>query len=181
MAIKFEIPFYNENFNLLYNTYVFEFGEEYGIKDNDNFIKRIKSELYSKIERNVNIEATIRPQDFNELLAPVEVDFIGKNGKIVAGQTLDFTKKAYYLESDLARFISLTKAADNSEKKQGKYFVVGKEPNKKLNPQNHKTWEHIKNSNLLTYVGAQETEIISEYIRTKEVTPYFKEEFETSE
>ena len=82
-----------QTIGLAYNKYVFEFGEEDGIKDNDNFIKRIKSELYSKIERNVNIEATIRPQDFNELLAPVEVDFIGKNGKIVAGQTLDFTKR----------------------------------------------------------------------------------------
>jgi hypothetical protein len=176
--IKIEMVLSKENFSLLYNKYVFEF-EEDDFKDNGNYISTIKSNLYVKIESNVNIEAIVRPIDFSELLAPVEVDFIGKNGRIVAGQTLDFDKKAYYLESDLARFVSLTKAADIKEHKEGKYFVVGNEPDKRLNPKNHKTWEHIRDSKFLTYVNPDETEQISEYMKQNEVVPYFEEKLES--
>jgi hypothetical protein len=111
--------------------------------------------------------------NFNELLTPVDVNFLGKNGVIVAGQTIDFKKRLYNLENDLTRFISFTKAVDYSSDKKGKYFLVGQEPNKIENPTNHKTWKNVRESHLVEYVDLNDTEKIKNYIFEKGVTPYF--------
>src|SRR5690606_41635386 len=55
---------------------------------------------------------TLFRSHFENLFAPIEVNFIGINGMPVAGQTIDFDKKHHFLENDIARFVSLTKAIE---------------------------------------------------------------------
>lgn len=162
-----------ENFKSIFNKYVFEFDEEVKIIKSEDILSKVRTRLFTKIEDRVNLNVTVSSNDFNELLTPVDVNFIGKNGVIVAGQTIDFVKRMYNLENDLTRYISFTKAVDYSSVNKGKYFIVGQEPNKIENPSNHRTWEHVRESHLVEYVDLTETEKIQEYIISKGVSPFF--------
>lgn len=163
-----------ERFKLLFNKYVFEYDEEISVVKHEDILSKVRTNLFTKIEDRVNLNVTVSSNDFNELLTPVDVNFIGKNGVIVAGQTIDFAKRLYNLENDLTRYISFTKAVDYSCVNKGKYFLVGQEPNKIENPSNHRTWQHVRESHLVEYVDLSETEKIKDYILAKGVTPYFE-------
>lgn len=163
-----------ESFKAIFNKYVFEYDEEINIIKNEDILSKVKSRLFTKIEDRVNLNVTVSSNDFTELLTPVDVNFIGKNGVVVAGQTIDFMKRLYNLENDLTRYISFTKAVDYSSENKGKYFLVGQEPCKKENPSNHRTWKHVRESHLVEYIDLSETERIKDYIISKGVSPYFE-------
>ncbi len=173
---KIQLDVSNDNFKLLFEKFVFKFEEELETLKEENILSKVKTRLYSKIENQVNLNVTVRSKDFTELVTPVDVNFLGKNGVVVSGQTIDFSKRLYNLEHDLTSYISFTKAVDFKEKVKGKFFVVGQEPNKKEHPNNHKTWKHVYESNLVDYVDLSETEKIQEYISTNQVTPFFTKE-----
>jgi len=162
-----------EYFKAIFNKYVFQYDEEIDVVKSEDIISKVRVKLLTKIEDRVNLNVTVNSNDFTELLTPVDVNFIGKNGVVVAGQTIDFLKRMYNLENDLTRYISFTKAVDYSCGNKGKYFLVGQEPNKIDNPSNHKTWKNVKESHLVEYVDLNETEKIKEYIISKGVSPYF--------
>lgn len=162
-----------ENFKTLFEKFVFYFEDETAKIKVDTIYSQVKRKLYSKIENNVNLNVTVKSTDFRELITPVDVNFIGKNGIVVAGQTIDFIKRHYNLEHDLTSFVSFSKAVDYSRKDKGKYFLVGKEPSKKDHPKNHRTWRQVIESHLVEYVDLDETEKIQDYIRTNHVTPFF--------
>lgn len=162
-----------ESFKSIFNKYVFEYDEEINVIKNEDILSKVRTRLFTKIEDRVNLNVTVSSNDFNELLTPVDVNFIGKNGVVVAGQTIDFVKRMYNLENDLTRYISFTKAVDYSCAKKGKYFLVGQEPNKIEHPANHRTWKHVKESHLVEYVDLSETEKIKDYIVSKGVSPFF--------
>lgn len=163
-----------ENFKSIFNKYVFEYDEEINFIKHEDILSKVRTKLFTKIEDRVNLNVTVSSNDFNELLTPVDVNFIGKNGVVVAGQTIDFVKRMYNLENDLTRFISFTKAVDYSCAKKGKYFLVGQEPNKLESPSNHRTWKHVRASHLVEYIDLSETEKIQEYIISKNVSPFFE-------
>lgn len=175
-----ELALSEDSFKKLFSKYIFEYDNDVLHVKHEDILTKVRTKLYSKIEDRVNLNVQVSPKDFNELVTPVDINFIGKNGVVVAGQTIDFDKRQYFLENDLTRFISFTKAVDYSSNDKGKYFLVGKEPNKKEYPQNHKTWKHVKESHLVEYVDLSETEKIKEYIISKNVTPYFKKDKEAS-
>lgn len=171
---KIEIDITLETFKQLFNKYVFEYDEEVSlVSKGEDILSKVKANLFSKIENRVNLNVTVNSNDFNELLTPVDVNFLGKNGVIVAGQTIDFLKRLYNLENDLTRYISFTKAVDYSCSKKGKYFLVGQEPSKIENPANHRTWKHVRESHLVEYIDLSETEKIKNYIIDKGVEPFF--------
>ena len=162
------------SFGKLFSKYIFEKEDEELISNKTaDIINEVKTKLYSKIEDKVNLDVIVKPSDFKELIAPVNVNFIGKNNIIVAGQTIDFGKRFYNLENDLTKFISFTKAVD-FEKGTGHYFLVGEEPNKLMDKKNHSIWKHMFDSKMIDYVSVNETERIQEYINQHGVTPYFK-------
>lgn len=171
-----ELDISSDNFKTIFQKLIFDFKEEIDLIKLESILTKVKSKLYSKIEDRVNLNVTLKSSDFKELLTPVDVNFIGKNGIVVAGQTIDFVKRLYNLEHDLTSFISLTKAVDYSNENKGKYFLVGQEPNKKEHPKNHRTWRHVRESHLVEYVDLEETEKIQEYIFSKQVTPFFEKE-----
>lgn len=135
--IKIDVNLDQASFNTIYNKYVFESDLE-AIKSTPKvgIDSIVKDNLYPRIKTKVNIDATVNPSDFDELISPVKVDFIGKNGKIVSGQTIDFEKRYVDLERDLTKYISFTKAVDYQFGK-GHYFLVGDEPSKEGDSKNH--------------------------------------------
>jgi len=169
-----DVDFNESNFRKIFEKYVFKY--DIDLRDDEritDIISLVKRSLYLSIKENVNIDITLTSSDFENLFAPIEVSFFGMNGIPVVGQTFDFDKRHYYLENDVTRYISLTKALELEGKKNGKYFVLGREPNKS-NTKSHSMWEHIRNSEFLEFVDFQEYGIIEEYIKENEVKPYFE-------
>lgn len=171
---KIELDVTADNFKNIFEKLIFDFDDEIELAKEESILTVVRTKLYAKIEDRVNLNVTLKSSDFKELLTPVDVNFIGKNGIVVAGQTIDFAKRLYNLEHDLTSYISLTKAVDYSTHDKGKYFLVGQEPNRKEHPKNHRTWRHVKDSHLVEYVDLKETEKIQEYILSNQVIPFFE-------
>ncbi|MCL6220714.1 hypothetical protein [Zunongwangia pacifica] len=164
----------NDNtFKRIFEKYIFPFSEDTNEAPAFNVHSIVKKQLFPKIEKRVNLEKTLTSKDFENLFAPIEIDFIGVNGIPVAGQTIDFEKKHYYLENDVARFVSLTKAIELEGDYKGKYFVLGREPQKKVD-KNHLLWKHIRDTEFLEFVDIAEIGIIEDYLQKNDVRPFFE-------
>tara|TARA_R110001592_G_scaffold74778_2_gene226831 strand:- start:1237 stop:2088 length:852 start_codon:yes stop_codon:yes gene_type:complete len=162
------------NFTRLFNQFIYDSTKVKILqKDKPDLISYIKKNLYTKIESKVNLNKKLTSNDFKELIKPQVVDFIGVNGRIVAGQAIDFTKKTFYLEHDIMNFIAFSKAVDVSRSDYGKYFVLGKEPVKKEDGANHNLWQQIYNSSMVEFIDSNETDKVEDYIQKKGVQPLF--------
>jgi hypothetical protein len=141
-----------------------------------DIIPIVKKNLYSRIQQNVNIDKTISPEIeiFNNLTHQVKVNLIGKNGITVAGNVFDFTRGEKTLNTHAGDYLALIKAIE-SNNSEGKYFVIGKEPDKVMTGQ-HKKWNHFRNINYFDYVDISELDRIHEYIKEKDVQPMFDKE-----
>lgn len=167
---KIEIPFGDESFDKLFEKYIFkDLKEKIEIVNIKNVVKE---SLFPKIKDKVNLQKRITSTEISNVFSPIIVDFIGENGVVTTGKTIDFTKAITSVESDIAKFISLSKALELEGKYNGKYFILGREPQKNLE-RNHQLWQHINDSNLLEFVDIQEMELVKEYIFTNDVKPYF--------
>lgn len=162
------------NFRRVFEKYVFKIFEEKDEMETVNIHDIVKTKLFPKIASKVNLEKMITSNDFENLFAPIAIDFIGKNGIPVAGQTIDFEKKSYYLENDVTRFVSLTKAIELKDNLKGKYYILGREP-QNINDKKHQLWEQIRNSNFLEFVDIDEVGIVEEYIEINNVRPFFEQ------
>ncbi|MCC7454468.1 MAG: hypothetical protein IT222_09905, partial [Crocinitomix sp.] len=169
-----DVPLTDITFKKVFEKYIFQYDEAITSRVQASVFEKVKTTLYPSIEGKVNIDRTLTSLDFENLFAPVEVNFIGVNGVPVAGQTFDFEKKHYFLENDVTRFISLTKALELEGKKDGKYFILGREPIKDYN-KNHHMWEQIRDSDFLEFVDIDEVGIVEDYIDNNHVIPFFKE------
>ena len=166
-----------ENFKKLFEKFIFAYNEEkslVSISESIHALTRLAAKrMYSKIENRVNFDRKLTSRDVSTLIVPVNVSFIGKNENPVAGELIDFGSKEHSLSNTLAKFISLIKAFE-MKSESGKYFVLGKEPDKINFPQQHETWSHIYNSGFLDFVDADESESVVEYMNTHNVTPFIK-------
>ena len=169
-----DVPLTEITFRKVFEKYIFQYDEAITTRLHTSVFEKVKTKLYPSIEGKVNIDRTLTSLDFENLFAPVEVSFIGVNGVPVAGQTFDFEKKHYFLENDVTRFISFTKALELEGKKDGKYFILGREPIKNYD-KNHLMWEQIRDSDFLEFVDIDEVGIVEEYIDKNHVIPFFNE------
>lgn len=165
-----------ENFNKVFEKFIYLESEELNeLPKIESIHQKVKLKLYPKIQGKVNIDRTLTSLDLPNLFAPLEVNFIGINGVTVAGQAFDFERRHYNLENDVTRFISLTTALELNGNKNGKYFVLGREPQVSHNDKNHIMWSQIRDSKFLEFIDIDEIGIVEEYIETNHVTPFFTE------
>lgn len=161
------------SFKRVFEKYIFRYADEIHETSTVDVYTRVRQELFPKIKDRVNLTPTLTSEDFEYLFTPIEIDFIGINGIPVAGQTIDFEKKHYNLENDVARFVSLTKAIELEGNLRGKYYVLGREPQNNTDKKNHLLWEHIRDSDFLDFVDIDEVGIVEEYIAKNDVRPFF--------
>lgn len=170
-----DISLNQENFKRIFEKYIYKvYKNEQRVKENtkEQLDTQVKTNLYPKIDKKVNFNRLITSSDIHNLLTSIQVNFIGVNGKPMVGQILDFNKNDYYLENDISRYISLTKALDLVEKTSGKYFVIGQEPISS-EKKNHNIWKQVRESNFLDFVDIGEVQKIQEYVIDNDVRPYF--------
>ncbi len=164
----------NENFNKLFEKFIYINEEVMPVVNNVTIYDKVKLNLYPKIENRVNIDTTLTANEIPNLFVPLEINFIGMNDVPVAGQTFDFEKRHYNLENDITRFISLAKALELEGKKDGKYFILGKEPQVSHNDKNFLIWKQICETKFLDFVDIDEIEKIENYLVDHNVTPFIK-------
>ncbi|RBQ03495.1 hypothetical protein [Pedobacter miscanthi] len=172
-AKMIDIELSTSNFKRIFEKYIFQYDEAIVADNSFDIYKKVKTKLYPNIIGKVNVDRIVTPNDFKNLIAPVEVNFIGVNGVPVAGQAINFEKQHYNLENDVTRFVALTKALELDGQKDGKYFVLGREP-KVNHDKNHLMWQQIRDSDFLEFVDIDEIGIVEDYINDKHVTPFFK-------
>jgi hypothetical protein len=170
-----DVTLTESTYKRVFEKYIFQYDSIASQENTPDIYVSVKTKLYPRITGKVNIDRTLTSDDFENLFAPVEVNFIGVNGVPVAGQVFDFEKKHYFLENDVTRFISLTKALELDGKKDGKYFVLGREPQVSHNDKNHMMWTQIRDAEFLEFVDIDEVGIVEEYIDENHVIPFFKE------
>ncbi|MBN2805796.1 MAG: hypothetical protein JXR22_03990 [Prolixibacteraceae bacterium] len=166
--VEIDVPASNELFQHLYTEMVFTQIEEH---KQISPVEKVKTILYPTIEKNVNLDRRIETGEIKGLVMPVDLDFIGRNEIPVVGRFTDFNQPNFYLDSLISSLFVLMKTFElNNE--NGKYFVIGNEPDIKFQNQ-HQTWKEIQNSKLLECVSFEETERITEYINDHNVQPFF--------
>lgn len=166
----------NETFQKLFEKLVFEPNVEVELSivaEPLSIYNQVQTTLYPKIEGKVNIEKKVTSHDLKSLIAPVKVDFIGRNQVPVAGVTVDFTKSENTLVNSLTKFVSLIHALDRDGKDGGKYFVVGKEPDK--DTIQHKRWEDMRDTGFVEFIDINEVDKVASYIDQHHVKPLFSE------
>ena len=157
-------------FNTLFEKYIFKAHHEEKKKGIDiNSI--VKNKLFPRINERVNINKELTIEDIDTLVMPVNIDFIGKNGNPVAGKTINFESRNYDLKAHFNDIISLIQAFD-VKNEQGKYYVIGNEP-ENTNSEQHKLWNHVRGLNYLDFVPINEIEKIAEYIENEDIHPWF--------
>jgi hypothetical protein len=167
-----------ENFKKLYEKFIFEYDEvieKYTLHQRGKVYQKVYSEFYPKIKERVNLEIKLSSKYISHLLVPTHVDFIGKNENPVAGQTINFDKGTGHLSNELGKFISLIKAFELNGQENGKYYLIGVEPEKKEHPAQHDIWNQLVTSGIIDFVPVDETEKISKYLNEHNVAPFVEE------
>ncbi len=167
-----------ELFEALYNKLIFE--TDSILKKKIPIIEKVKHKINPKIKEHVNLQVQLTSKQISSLIVPTPVWFIGKNKNDVTGEIIDFDKSTSYLENDIRNYLYLLQSLRNGhEKYKATHFLVGNEP-KKINQVNHSIWDELRNLPLITYLPSKETEQITEYIKSHNVSPYFENELTIS-
>ena len=133
----------------------------------------VQERLFPRIRDKVNIDWEVTSNDLRSLIAPVTVDFIGKNQVPVAGITVDFEKSEQKVTGSLAKFVSLIHALDRDDITGGKYYVVGREP--KQNSVQHNRWENMRQTGFVEFIDVDDIQTVADYVIQHHVRPLFPE------
>lgn len=168
-----------ENFRLLFYKFIeIESQEAVYLADSIPKLKPVqllRSQYKERLTKHFNIEREIAPHEIDNLIAPVKIDFVGRNGIDVFVQTLDMEGHANKITTDLGNLALLKTAYDLNDKSNcHKDFLLAKEPSKKLKKQ-HEIWTEIKENRLFEYVDMSESDRIVEYAEENGVVPLFSE------
>jgi hypothetical protein len=170
-----------ELFEKLFEKYIFDLEHAEEEIKKQTVYEKVKKNLFPKIDTRVNIDWHLTSKEIPNLFTSTNVDFIGRNENPVAGHTFDFFKRHYNLENDIARFVGLAKAFELNGEKNGQFYVIGKEPNKKKFPTHHTTWKEIHESNFLEFVPVKEIDRIDSYLIDHDVQPFFNKKKEDTQ
>lgn len=75
-----DILFSPENYKRIYEKYIYAFDQKIEEVFVESIFTKVKQELYPKITNRVNLDFSLDSSHFENLFAPIEVNFIGING-----------------------------------------------------------------------------------------------------
>lgn len=172
-SIELEVT--DQNFRSLFEKLIFLFEMDLSHetpKESITLKEKLKLSLYPRIKERVNLNQMITTREVPTLLVPsVKVNFIGHNERPVAGQGVDFESNTNSISNNISKLISLIKAFDMEDKK-GQYYIVGKEPDKKIFQEQHSNWQHIRHSGLIEFIDLDEMDKIAAYVEEHNVKPF---------
>lgn len=124
------------DFSDLYKIYVNDISNlinedtEKKVDPKKTFLRKIKE---SPIKDKINTFYRLTPSKISSIYTPHKVDYIGVNGTVITGNSLDFNKDPYYIERDLFLFKNLAEGINNFASKNnlppnGKHSVYFNDP-----------------------------------------------------
>lgn len=116
---------------------------------------------------------TITNIDVPNLLVPVQIDLVGRNGIDVFVQTIDTHSQPSTIIKDISTFY-LLKETYRKNNQPIKDFLLSKEPPQNMKKQ-HDLWMNIRKSNEFNYVDLSEAQVIIDYAEEHDVKPFFRE------
>jgi len=156
-------------FQKLYSDYV-TYDRVGQIEQKLDFTNSFKFKKQARLRPYVNIDYTITPASFiPNVVVPFELDFIGKNGNLVSGEYVDFEQRVNHLYTILAKYLDLATLMHKHDK-GGTYYLIGKEPSKKLT-KNHLTWSQAIKRSQIEFVDFKEFDKIENHLSTEGVKP----------
>lgn len=154
-------------FQTLFKKYIFaEESFQKIIKAKAPKFERVRKSFKESAQQYANIDFKVSNSIIKDLVAPVTVDVFGKNGEIVTGQSINFSKKASLLQRDIYSYMYLVEVMD----KKAKSYVLGEEPSKK-EELNHALWKNLHESKHIEFIPLDEYERIIAYMKKKGVEP----------
>lgn len=175
-----DIELNNVNFRRLFEKFVFENPPEVHAEAIISDIVKLKEAMIPRVEKRMNVDVDLHPENFDFVLFDLHVDMMGKNDRAVLNQFINFNTTPQALENKINRYLSIIKPLEIYHEQAGKFFLVGNEPSKELTKQ-HLAWKHLMSSPLVTkdileIVQTSEFGKIEEYLESHDVKPYFPEE-----
>ena len=135
-------------------------------------IQEVRTRLRERTADRLKWDARITNRDLPNLpLTSVQLDFVGRNGKDVIGEVMDFEKKEYNLEMDILKLDLVARYLKDSER-LGKAYAIGDEPDAEALPEQHKTWEALKHSRVIELVPTDEVERVTQHLQEQDVRPW---------
>lgn len=157
-------------FNALFQKLIYS-DEIFGILEKSKIFSfsTVRNNFRKAASPYANTNFNVTQKVIKDLIAPVKVDAFGKNGSFVMGQSIDFNKSIFSLQSEITSFSYLTEHTYRLDK-DSKSFVLGNEPSKK-EKENHDMWRNVRNAGIIEFVPTDEAERIISYMKTKGVMP----------
>jgi hypothetical protein len=174
-----DIELNESNFQILFEKFIFKFPkQQLPVLDSPKNLYLVKDRFLPSVSERVNINITLKAEDYNYLVFDTHLDMIGKNDIPVLNQFIDFELGSATLVKNVQSYLSMVKPFELKEKKLGKFFIVGDEPSKDLEKQ-HLAWEQLRNSNLVSkeiveLVPSAEIERIEDYLIDHNVRPFIE-------
>ncbi len=167
--IHINLPLNSESCNSLFYKYIDRYNilnqAEKRVKPSEFLRKKFKNEII----KHFDVDKEISYKQIPNLIAPVTVDFAGKNDIDVYVQTLDMEQHYNYICNDINAFFQLKSAYEKGGRMLQDYLVFS-EPPKKMSKQ-HDIWEHLRNSKTFAFIDLSESEQIIEYAIKHDVKP----------
>lgn len=172
-----ELPVTDEAFVRLFQKYVHQDWDMARRQQHrGSVVERVRKELYPRVKGRVNLDAIITAQFLPGLVVPTKVNIAGQNEVSMIGQVIDFEKKqSYSLEADVNRIVALARAFEANGSKNGKYFIIGKEPGLNF-PFQRDIWQNLRQQRTFEFVPDTETERIDQYVEEHNVHPLLPDE-----
>lgn len=122
-----------------------------------------------KLELHYSYDGLITSNQIPGLIAPVTVDLAGQNGIPVFVKAIDMRKNWKWVNYDISSYLNIRHFSPHA-----KMFVVGIEPEENLIKQKM-TWRQLRKSDAVEYIPENESDIILEYAKERDVTPFENE------
>lgn len=131
--------------------------------------ERLESQFQGNLANYFNTHFTLTSQQVPNLLAPVKIDLIGRNGQDVLVRTVDTSSGPEKISNEVSSFYMLVDTyRKNNMPMQD--FIIAEEPMRK-NKKQHEIWREIKESGSFNYLDISEGEKLKEYAIQHHVVP----------
>lgn len=159
-----------ENFNILFRKYVDISTEPIVERKNLKPFDAIKTRFGDQISEHYATHVEITHDQVQNLIAPVRIDFSGRNEIDVYAHTIDMQATPTTITHHINSFVQLV-ATYKQNKVPMKDFVIAEEPAKEEQPKQHELWLQLRRSKLLNYLDLSESEKIIDYAEEHGVVP----------
>lgn len=160
----------NQNFSSLFRKYIDDIIEAAEVEPKQKPVEYIKTQFGEKIKEHYDFNKEVTHEQVQNLIAPVRIDFAGRNEIDVYAQTVDMEAGPGTVANHINAFVQL-KTTYQKNNIQMQDFFIAKEPARELFPKQHDMWNQLRNSDILNYLDLSESEAIITYAEQHGVVP----------